>query len=85
MTDYFENAINGFKGAFVIGVMLFVLAAVIEAQKVSIENNLVVCLLSTFVPILTLASMIQDAQDLQRGKVFLFIGSLITTSDSIAL
>lgn len=79
MVDTFGKMIDGFKGAVVIGVMLFVLAAVIEAQEVSIDSNLIICLLSTLVPILTLASMIHDAQELQRGKVFLFFGSLIGT------
>ena len=79
MVDNVSKIVDGFKGAVVIGLMLLVLATVIEAQKVTISSNLIICILSTFVPILTFASMVHDAQELQRGKVFLFIGSLIGT------
>ncbi len=79
MADYFGEMVDGFKNAVIIGVLLFVLGAVIGTQKVAIDGCLVICLLSTLVPILTLASIINDVQELQRGKVCLFIGSLIGT------
>ena len=72
----FENDFgNGLAGAFVAGIMTYILGYVIS---VFVTDEWVVApLLSSLVPIISLLSIMHDCENLDRGRIALFFGSTV--------